>query len=188
MNKLLALVTVLIVVTASASTRAENFSVGAGPTGSIYVVDAAPELQPGIGGHVFFDYRWSPQISTQFTFMVTTQNGQGISNGVDDFLFFGLPSVDIKYYVLSSESHWDPYIMGGVGFYMLSKASKSGNAPAAGFGADAGLGLDYYFTEKWSVGANAQFRSIGLITSTTGNNNGTAIFPFTMNGYAAIHF
>lgn len=175
-------------LTSSATAFAENFTIGAGPTGSIYVVDANPELQPGIGGHIFLDYRWSPQISTQFTFTVTTQNGQGISSGKNDLLYFGIPSVDLKYYVLSSESHWDPYIMAGVGFYMLSKASKGGDSPAAGFGADAGLGVDYYFTEKWSAGVNAQFRSIGLITSTTGSNNGTAIFPFTMNGNVAIHF
>lgn len=188
MNKLLTCIITLAILTAPAIVRAENFTVGAGPTGNIFVVDALPELAPGIGGHVFFDYRWSPQISTQFTFTVTTQNGQGISSGTNDFLYFGIPSVDLKYYLLSSESHWDPYLMAGIGFYLLSKASKSGDSPAAGFGADAGLGVDYFFTEKWSVGVNAQFRSIGLITSTTGSNNGTAIFPFTMNGNVAIHF
>lgn len=182
------LLTVLATCNFVATAFAENFTIGAGPTGAIYVVDANPELQPGVGGHIFFDYRWSPQISTQFTFTVTTQDGQGISKDKDDLLFFGIPSVDLKYYVLSSESHWDPYLMAGVGFYLMSKASKGGDSPAVGFGADAGIGVDYYLTQKWSVGVNAQFRSIGLITSTTGSNNGTAIFPFTMNGNIAIHF
>lgn len=169
-------------------TLAENFTVGIGPAGNIFVVDARPELKPGVGGHFFFDYRWSPQISTQFQVIVTNQDGQGISNGDDDIIFFGIPSIDMKYYLLTSESHWDPYLMIGVGFYLISEGTSNNDSTAAGFGADAGIGLDYYITEKWSLGLTAQFRSIGLIDGTTGSNNGTAIFPFTMTGNIAFHF
>ncbi len=182
----LCLTIVALLVAANAS--AENFTVGVGPVGNIFVVDTRPELNPGIGGQFFFDYRWSPQISTQFSVIVTTQNGKGISSGDDSIIFFGIPSIDLKYYLMSNESHWDPYLMVGVGFYLVSEGSQNNGSQGVGIGANAGLGCDYFLSEKWSVGASGSFRSIGLITSTTGSNNGTAVFPFTMTGYVGFHF
>jgi len=59
----LAFATTMMLTAAAASAQtsaAGNFSVGLGPVGNVYVVDSNPELDPGIGGYVYFDYRWSP--------------------------------------------------------------------------------------------------------------------------------
>lgn len=179
---------VLLILLASASAYAENFTVGAGPMGNIFVVDSSPQLSPGVGGYVYFDYRWSPQLSTQFNFIVSTEDGSGPNSGDNGIMFFGLPAIDFKYYVLSSESHWDPYIMAGVGLYVLSEGSVDNGTLAVGYGANAGLGCDYYLSEKWSIGAAASFRGVALIDSTSGNNNGTAVFPFSLTGNVGFHF
>lgn len=173
---------------ANAGSAAGNYTVGVGPVGNIFVVDSGPELDPGIGGYVFFDYRWSPQFSTQFSFIVTTQDGTGASNGDNSILFFGVPSFDLKFYLLSGDSRWDPYGFLGVGFYFLSEGSADNGSAAYGMGANVGLGVDYYLSEKFSLGLAAAFRSIGLIDSVGGSHNGTAEFPLSLMANFAYHW
>jgi len=188
MKKIFTIAVILTAVCFSTIARAENFTIGGGPVGNIFVVDASPELGPGVGGYIFFDYRWSPQLSTQFSVMVTTEDGQGISKGDNGIEFLGIPTIDFKYYILTSESRWDPYVMAGIGLYAISEGTRSDGTFAIGMGASAGIGCDYYFTEKWSVGLSAAFKSIGLIDKTDGKNNGTAIFPFSLAGNVGFHF
>lgn len=165
-----------------------NFSVGLGPIGNIYVVDTNPELGAGVGGEVFFDYRWSPQFSTQVSVFLTIQDGTGPNSGDDDITFMGIPTFDLKFYALTNPSRWDPYGLIGVGFFGVTEGSNHNGSKAFGVGADVGIGTDFYITEKFSVGVTAIFRSIGLIDSTSAHNNGTAQFPFSMTGNLAYHF
>lgn len=168
--------------------RAENLSVGVGPAGHIFVVDANPQLGPGLGGHIDLDYRWSPQISTQFSFFATTENGAGPNAGDNNILLFGLPTVDFKYYPLISPGKFDPYGLLGIGLFLTSEGSRGNGTTAFGVGANTGIGFDLLLNERISVGASAIFRSVGMINAPTGANNGSAIFPFTMNGSIAYHF
>ena len=101
---------------------AENFTI-AGPTGSIYMVDANPELSPASED----TYRLQVEPRVDPVHVHCNDAERPGTSSADDFLYFGVPGGH-QILVLSSESHWDPYIMGGVGFYMLSKASKSGEA------------------------------------------------------------
>ncbi|MFH0799258.1 MAG: outer membrane beta-barrel protein [Pseudomonadota bacterium] len=165
-----------------------NFSVGAGPAGNIFVVDSTPELGQGVGGYLYFDYRWSPQFSTQFGVLLTTQDGTGPSNGDDGVILMGVPTFDLKFYILSNPSRWDPYGLIGMGIYAITKGSAGNGTRGVGIGADLGLGTDYYVSERFSVGLAGVFRSIGIITSMNAHNNGTALFPFTMMGNIAYHF
>ncbi|MBT3181865.1 MAG: outer membrane beta-barrel protein [Deltaproteobacteria bacterium] len=183
-----AIAVVLISGQAYAGSASGNFSVGLGPLGNIYVVDSNPQLDMGAGGYVFFDYRWSPQFSTQFGVVVTTQDGTGISNGDNGIEFLGIPTFDLKFYIFSEPSRWDPYGLIGMGVYAVTEGSAKNGTTAVGIGANLGLGTDFYITEKWSVGLAAIFRSIGLIDSMGGSNNGTALFPFSMMGNVAYHF
>src|SRR3989338_10827017 len=143
-----------------------NFSVGLGPVGNIYAVDARPQLDPGVGGQLYFDYRWSPQFSTQFGVMVTTQDGTGADNGDNGIEFLGIPTFDVKIYFLSNESRFDPYGLLGIGVYAVSEGSRSNGTVAVGVGANAGICVDYYVTEHISLGLSMVFRSIALIDST----------------------
>ncbi|HPW45240.1 MAG TPA: outer membrane beta-barrel protein [bacterium] len=174
--------------TVSAKSSGGNFSVGLGPVGNIFVVDSRPELDPGIGGYVFFDYRWSPQFSTQFGVVVTTEDGTGISDGDNGIEFLGIPTFDLKFYVLKEPSRWDPYALIGMGVYAVTEGTAKDGTTAVGIGANMGIGTDFYITESLSVGLAAIFRSIGLIDSTSGPNNGTALFPFSLMGNIAYHF
>jgi outer membrane protein W len=156
--------------------------------GNIFVVDSNPELGPGVGGYLYFDYRWSPQLSTQISVIVTTEDGKGISSGDNGIEFLGIPTFDIKYYLISSVNRWDPYLMIGAGIYAISEGTTSNGTVAVGIGANLGIGCDYYFNDKWSAGLTTSFRSIGLIDSISGSNNGTAAFPVSITGNAAYHF
>jgi hypothetical protein len=186
-----ALALVACVCTASfahARNTAGNFTIGLGPVGNVYVVDSSPELDPGVGGYLYLDYRWSPQFSTQFGVVVTTQDGTGISNGDDGIEFLGIPTFDLKFYILSDPSRWDPYGLIGMGVYAITEGTAKNGTTAVGIGANLGIGCDFYITEKISVGMSGVFRSIGLIDSTGGANNGTSLFPFSIMGNVAYHF
>ena len=171
-----------------ASASGGNYSFGLGPIGNIFVVDSNPELSPGVGGFVFFDYRWSPQFSTQFSFLISMEDGKGRSKGDDNIDFFGIPTFDLKFFVLSTPSRWDPYGLVGVGIFLINEGSQNNGTKAFGIGADLGLGTDFYITEKFSVGLTAIFRSIGFIDSTSSGQNGTSLFPLSLMGNLAYHF
>lgn len=191
MKRFIGCIAALVLTLCSAGSEAQavgNFSVGLGPVGNIYVVDSNPQLDPGIGGTIYFDYRWSPQFSTQFGLLLTSQDGAGITAGDNNILLLGIPTFDLKFFLLSSESRWDPYGLIGMGFYLITEGSVSNGTMAAGIGADLGLGLDYYLTEHLSLGLQTVYRSIGLIESTDGANNGTALFPFSLIGNVAWHW
>lgn len=171
----------------SSVSNAES-AVGIGPIGNIYVVDSNPELDPGIGGYAYFDYRWSAQFSTQFGAGVIIQDGKGITAGDNNIMLLAIPTFDLKFYMLSNPSRWDPYGLIGMGFYTLTEGSISNGTKAFGIGANLGVGCDYYISERFSVGAAAVFRSIALIDGLGGNNNGRALFPLSMMGSVAYHF
>lgn len=172
----------------SSIASAQNFTLGIGPTGNFHIIDGSPQLSPGIGGQLWLDYRWSPQLSTQFGVMVTTQDGEGPNKGDNGIEFLGIPTFDVKYFFMASDSHWDPYLLAGIGVYAITQGTVSNGTPAVGMGASAGLGIDYYFTQKFSMGLSGVFRSIGLIDSTGGGQNGSCLFPLSMSGYVGFHF
>lgn len=178
----------LVALLCTSSASAENLAIGIGATGKFYLVDGNPNIGAGIGGHAYFDYRWSPQIATQVTFFATTQDGKGTNAGDKDILLFGLPTIELKYYPLNAASRWDPYGLVGVGLYMTTEGSRNDGTMAFGLGASAGAGFDLLLNERFSLGASAIFRSIGMITSTSGPNNGTALFPLSLSGSVAYHF
>ncbi|MFH1653818.1 MAG: outer membrane beta-barrel protein [Pseudomonadota bacterium] len=177
----------LLIISLPLSAKAES-ALGIGPVGNIFVVDSSPELDPGIGGQFYFDYRWSPQFSTQIGAMVTVQDGKGNNAGDNDIMLLGIPTFDLKFYLLSSPSRWDPYGFIGMGLYTLTEGSADNGTVAFGVGANLGLGCDYYISERFSVGLALVFRSIGLIDDVGGKNKGKALFPLSLTGGVAYHF
>ncbi len=192
LNKIVFIIILTAMFLSSQTTYAReaggNYSFGIGPVGNIFAIDANPEMDPGVGGYLFFDYRWSPQFSTQFGVMVTTEDGKGISAGDNGIEFLGIPTFDLKFYILSEPSRWDPYGLIGMGIYAVSEGSADNGTFAVGVGANLGIGTDFYLTERWSLGMTAIFRSIALIDSVGGGNKGKAIFPVSVMGNVAYHF
>ena len=173
---------------ASAAEAAGNFTFGIGPVGNFFFINGNPELSPGVGGYLFFDYRWSPQFSTQFSILVSTEDGKGITAGKTGIVFLGMPTFDLKFYLLSEPSRWDPYGLIGVGGFATTNADQGGGQLAVGIGADIGIGTDFYLTENISVGVSAIFRPIALIDAPSGHDVGHAIFPVSLMGNVAYHF
>lgn len=188
MKKTIVIVAIALLLMIASKANAQYYSVGLGPVGNIFAVESSPNLGPGVGGSLFFDYRWNPQLSTQIGLLVTDEDGKGVDSGDKNIFFIGAPTLDIKYYLLSSVSRWDPYLIAGVGFYLSSEGSVTNGSLAVGVGANVGVGCDFYFNDRWSVGTTATFRSVGLIDSTSGPKAGTALFPVSLTGNVAYHF
>jgi outer membrane protein W len=140
-----------------------------------------------VGGFVYFDYRFAPHFSTQFTFGISMQDGAGPNAGDNSLLLLPLPKFDLKYYVLESSSRIDPYMMVGLGLFLLTEGSRSDGSTAFGFGANAGLGVDVYFSPAVSANLAINFTSIGMVGH-LGGNNGSGLFPLTTSGGIGFHF
>lgn len=163
-------------------------SVGLGATGNFHLIEGTPELKPGLGGQVYFDYRFAPQFSSQFAFGVTLHNGRDGNAGDKGIISLSMPVVQLKYYLLSNASgRIDPYVGIGVGLYLITEGSRSDGTTAFGFGANAGAGVDIYLTPALSATVAGTFHSIGMIDS-LGSNNGKGLFPVTAAGGLAFHF
>ncbi|MDO8644932.1 MAG: outer membrane beta-barrel protein [bacterium] len=171
----------------SSSSNRRGFSVGFGPIGNIFLIDTLPIMDPGIGGHVFFDYRFHQNVAFETSFFISNQEGANVSKPDGSILLLGMPTFDIKYYYLN-HSKWDPYFSTGVGFYMITEGDSENSTGGVGLGAQLGVGLDYRLTELVSFGLQGTFRSISFISSTGTPSNSRAVFPYSLQANVAFHF
>jgi outer membrane protein W len=167
--------------------QAENMQVGLGAQGNFYLIEGSPRLNPGVGGHVYFDYRFAPHFSTQFNFGVSMQDGRDSDAGDTDILLLSMPNVAFKYYFLENSGRIDPFASVGVGLFLASEGTRSNGTKAFGFGANAGVGMDFYLGRNVSAFVATQFNSIGMIDS-VGGDNGKGLFPLATTGGVGIHF
>ena len=179
---------VSLLVAAPAAEARQGFAVGLGPIGNIYLIDTIPIMDPGIGGHVFFNYRFQEQFAFETSFLITTQSGTNVSAGDSGILFLGMPTFDLKYYFLKNDPRFDPYVGVGLGLYWLTEGSVGNSTGGLGLGAQLDVGCDFYITSTISVGLEGVFRSIGLITNFGTPSASTAIFPYSLLGNVAFHF
>ncbi len=166
----------------------QGFSIGLGPAGNIFLIDTIPVMDPGFGGHVFFDYRFHPQLAFSTSFLITTQDGGNVSSGDNGILFLGMPTFDLKYYFLQNDPRFDPFVSAGLGLYWLTEGSIGNSSGGLGLGAQLGVGFDFYLSDRVSLGFQGAFRSIGLITNFGTPSASTAIFPYSLLGNVAFHF
>ena len=152
------------------------------------MIDTIPVMDPGVGGHVFFDYRFHEQIAFESSFILSSQDGAGVSSNDGNILFLAMPALDVKFYFLKDDPRFDPYISTGIGLYWLTEGRVSNSTGGVGLGAQLGLGFDYYLTDVISVGFAGVFRSIGLITSLGTPSASTAVFPYSLLGNVTFHF
>lgn len=184
----LVLTTALCALIGRPAEARQGFAIGLGPIGNIFLVDTIPVMDPGIGGHVFFNYRFHEQLAFETTFLMTTQDGTNVSAGDNGILFLGMPTFDIKFYFLKDDPRWDPYISTGLGVYWLTEGSVGNSTGGVGLGAQLGVGFDFYLSQQISLGFAGVFRSIGLITNLGTPSASTAVFPYSLLGNVAFHF
>lgn len=160
--------------------------------GNIFLIQTDPELQIGPGGGVSFDYRFNSNFSLETMIFVTTHSGKGDNADDDSLEFLGIPTIGFKYYFLGIEdAAFDPYIGLGVGAYAISEGTQKNGTNGVGMGSNLSIGVDYYVTERFSVGFAGIFHSVAIITgleSSNGRDNATALLPYSLAAKVGFHF
>ncbi|OVE81321.1 hypothetical protein BVY03_03815 [bacterium K02(2017)] len=165
-----------------------NKTIGGNIYGSIQLVDPLPVVDLGIGGGMFFDYRFNQRFSIMLESFFTTQDGKGRSSGEGSIEFLAIPVTTFKVYILSDSQRLEPYFGLGVGFYALTEGDISNNTGGYGLGAQVEIGVEFNVADNLMVGVGGTYRSVGLITSLSGNANATSYMPFTMFGRIGYRF
>ncbi len=165
-----------------------GFAIGLGPVGNIFLIDTIPVMNPGIGGYTYFQYRFAEQFAFQASFLITHQSGTNVSSGDGGILFLGMPTLDLKYYFLTGDPRFDPFVSIGTGLFILTEGSRSDGTGGIGVGANLGVGFDYYVTEAVSVGFEGVFRTVGIISDFGTPSSSSAFFPYSLMANVAFHF
>lgn len=165
-----------------------NKTVGGNVYGSIQLVDTLPEVDLGIGGGMFFDYRFNERFSIMLESFFTTQDGNGRSQAEGSIEMMAIPAITFKVYVLNGTARLDPYFGVGIGFYGITEGSVSNNTGGFGLGAQVEVGVEYGLTENLMVGAGGTYRSVGIINSLSGTANATTYMPYTLFGRIGYRF
>ena len=163
----------------------QGFSIGAQGIGNFFLTDSYPDLRIGPGGGLYFDYRFNQRWSIETDFFVSFHDGGGISAGDDNMLLLGVPTIELKFYLRGTENRVDPYLLAGLGLYVLTEGSIDNNSGGVGLGGNFGIGCDFYVLNRLSLGIAAKFRPIALIQ---GNSQSTGLINFGMIGNLAWHF
>ena len=77
-KKILLLLTFFSLLTLNSAQARQGFAVGLGPVGNIFLIDTIPVLDPGVGGHVYFNYRFAEQVAFETTFLISSQDGTNV--------------------------------------------------------------------------------------------------------------
>ncbi len=166
-------------------TAREGFSVGLQGMGNFFLTDSIPNLNAGPGGGIYFDYRFNQHWSIETDLFVSFHDGKGISEGDDGALFLGVPTVELKFYPRSHEGRIDPYILAGLGIYVLTEGDIDNNSGGVGVGGNLGVGTDFYIIDHLSIGIAVKFRPVALLQ---GGNTSTALINLGVLGNLAWHF
>lgn len=188
-SKLFLFLVLVLVATQAHARSSKNKTIGVMAMGNIQLVNSTPQLDPGPGGGVFFDYRFNQRFSVTVDAWATTQEGTGASSGEGSIELLGLPTFTIKLYFLDDESSkWDPYAGIGVGAYATTEGNIPNGTNGVGLGSQLEVGTDYHISDIFSLGFAGVFRSAALITSLGQNNRAIAVIPYTLEGKVGFHF
>lgn len=165
-----------------------NKTIGGNIYGSIQLADTLPVVDAGLGGGMFFDYRFNDRYSFMIESFFTTQDGDGRSNGEGSIEFVATPAFTFKVYILKGQPRIEPYVGIGVGFYWLTEGSIANSTGGFGIGAQIETGVEYTLAENLMIGAGGTYRSVGLINSLSGNANATTFMPYTLFGRIGYRF
>ncbi|HBF12411.1 MAG TPA: hypothetical protein DDW49_03320 [Deltaproteobacteria bacterium] len=180
----------LLLSSSSYARSDKNKTFGLMVMGNFQLIDTTPNLDPGYGGGLYFDYRFNQRFSITADAWLATHDGEGSSDGDNSIELLGIPTVTLKYYFMKDEaSNWDPYAGIGVGLYALTEGSVENGTNGFGLGAQIDVGFDYYFNNSISAGFAGIFHSVGIVHSLgDGGSDSSAILPFSVVGKVGYHF
>jgi hypothetical protein len=147
-------------------------------------------LTSGAGYDVTIGLRLSPNFALEFGL------GQGFHNNVTDawgdtvdYLALNQFTADAKLIFPGLGGQLQPFVEGGVGFYVLTDAFSSEIASGGGF--QLGGGVDFWLNPWWTVGGRLLYHGIQF-TSFTEPQVGRSSSPFlstvSFEANAQIHF
>jgi len=165
-----------------------GFSIGVGPIGNIYLIDTLPVMDPGIGGYTYFQYRYAEQFAFQASFFISHQNGTNVNAGDGSILLLGMPTLDLKYFLLTGDPRFDPFMGLGTGLFILTEGTIGNGTGGVGVGTNLLVGFDFYLAQQVSIGFEGVFRVIGIISDFGTPSSSTALFPYSLMANVAFHF
>jgi hypothetical protein len=132
-------------------------SVGIMGMGNFFLTESQPDLSIGPGGGLLFDYRFNQRWSVETDLFVTLHSGKGSFSGDKDIFLIGAPTFELKFYLRGQENNVDPYLLAGLGVYVLTEGTIDQNRAGVGVGGNFGLGVDFYLLKRLSLGLAAKF-------------------------------
>src|SRR3990167_6500551 len=108
-----------------------TLAVGAFGGGNFQLVNTYPDLNPGAGGGISFEYRFNQHWGIETAFSIFDQNGTSNSQGDNGIFLLNVPDVALKFYFFSEEHRVDPYISAGLGLSVLTEGSIQNNSEGA---------------------------------------------------------
>lgn len=153
--------------------------------GNFQIVDTFPQLDIGGGGGIAWEYRFNQHWGLQTSLSVFDHDGSGPEKGDKGILVLNVPSIDLKYYLLSDEKRFDPFLRAGIGLTVLTGGSVANNSGGAGMAAQVGVGSDFYINDAFSLGLEIQFKTAGIIR---GNSQSSAMIFLPVLGNFTYHF
>lgn len=175
----------LLILFSSKSWARPTIAIGAFGGGSFQLVNTFPDLDPGTGGGISFEYRFNQHWGIETALSVFDYDGKGGSQGDSGILLLNVPDVKLKFYFFSQEHKIDPYVSAGLGLSVLTDGRLHDNSGGVGLGANVALGSDFYINHWVSFGIETEFRSIGLIRS---NSQSSALVFLAALGNFTFHF
>ena len=163
----------------------QGFGVGIQGLGNFFLTDSIPNLKIGPGGGIWFDYRFNQRWAIETDLNFSIHNGKGVSTGDNNMWLLGVPTIQLKFYLVGRETRIDPYLLAGVGVFVLTEGSVSNNSGGVGMGGLFGIGSDFWVTDWMTLGLVAKFRPIAIIQ---GNSRSAGLINFSMQGNIAWHF
>ncbi len=163
----------------------QGFSLGAMGLGNFFLTNGGPNLDIGPGGGLLFDYRFNQRWSIETDLFFSFHDGEGNNAGDNNMILLGVPSIELKFYLRGQEAKIDPYVLAGLGFYVLTEGSVKNNSGGFGLGGNIGIGSDFYVLDRLSLGIAIKFRPIALIQ---GNSASAGLINLGAIGNIAWHF
>jgi len=132
-------------------------------------------LQEGEGGALSLGYGFTDRFSLWLTLVGSEQARVG--SEAKDVEFGGIVlNVEHKF---QSNSNWQPY--GKVGFGVYGLTEKHSDVSLVGAGINVGLGVDYFFSRHFGVGAEASFQKLDYSSRHDKSGSETVITDLSPN-------
>lgn len=143
------------------------------------LIDTLPNVDPGLGGGFYWDYRFNDRFSFQIEAFAITHDGNDVSDNEDNIELFGFPVSTFKLYVLEKKYRFDPYVGTGVGLYWLTEGEANNDTGGLGLGAQIETACDFNIEENLVATLGGAYRSVGLINSLEGTSKASTFMVYT---------